>query len=201
MPSPTAATTWSAAMSTPRVLGVDEFALRKGHNYGTILVDIETRQPVDLLPGRDTSMVAGWLADHPGIEGICRGRSAYAEAGRLGAPDAVHVADAGTSGRTSLRPSRRRSSSTAPCCASRRKLPRRAVAVVEITDLEPHSASPACPGPPGCAPLSNIASTCPKVWPNDWCSKGVPLGAAMSLSLREHTVSDSLRSAFESARV
>jgi transposase len=81
-------------VSTPRVLGIDEFALLKGHVYATILVDIETRRPIDVLPDRTTATVAGWLAEHPGVEVICRDRSpAFAEAGRIGAPEAVHCAD------------------------------------------------------------------------------------------------------------
>ncbi|MFE6849128.1 transposase [Streptomyces sp. NPDC057686] len=82
------------AHAVPRVLGIDEFALRKGHIYATILVDIETRRAVDLLPDRTVETIRSWLADHPGVEVVCRDRSAsYAEAVRLGAPDAIHVAD------------------------------------------------------------------------------------------------------------
>ena len=75
---------------TPRVLGADEFALRKGHIYGTIPMDIEPRRSVDLLPGRSVPTAAQRLAHRPGVEVICRDRStACAEAGGLGAPDAV----------------------------------------------------------------------------------------------------------------
>jgi transposase len=55
---------------------------------------VETRRPVDLLPDRSVATVSGWLAARSGIEIICRDRSsAYADAGRTGAPVAVHAAD------------------------------------------------------------------------------------------------------------
>nr|WP_245234781.1 ISL3 family transposase [Streptomyces flavochromogenes] len=78
-----------------RVLGIDEFALLRGHTYATLLVDLEARRPIDVLPGREAAPVARWLADHPEVEIICRDRaSAYAEAARQAAPQAVQVADA-----------------------------------------------------------------------------------------------------------
>jgi transposase len=74
---------------TPRVLGVDDFSFCKRKSYGTILIDLERRVPIDILPDREAATLEKWLKTHEGVEGISRDRGGpYAEGARLGAPDA-----------------------------------------------------------------------------------------------------------------
>ncbi|MFQ5502670.1 MAG: ISL3 family transposase, partial [Phycisphaerae bacterium] len=79
---------------TAEVLGVDDWAWRRGCRYGTILCDLEKRRPVDLLPDRSSDVLAKWLKTHPNIRVIGRDRGGYyAEGAKKGAPQAVQVAD------------------------------------------------------------------------------------------------------------
>ncbi len=79
---------------SPRVLGIDDWAKKRGHTYGTILVDLESRQPIDLLDSREVTDVTAWLQQHPGIEIVSRDRGQdYAKAASLGAPKAQQVVD------------------------------------------------------------------------------------------------------------
>jgi len=81
-------------VNTPRVLGIDDWAKRKGQSYGTILVVLEAHQPVDLLPDSSAELVAEWLKAHPGIEIISRDRGVeYIKGATDGAPDAIQIAD------------------------------------------------------------------------------------------------------------
>ena len=77
-----------------RVIGVDDWAWKKGQTYGTILVNLERSRVVDLLPERSAESLATWLASHPEIEFIGRDRHGlYADGARRGAPQAQQVAD------------------------------------------------------------------------------------------------------------
>jgi transposase len=78
----------------PRTVGVDDWALRKGRTYGSVLVDLDRRRVLDLRPNRSAPTFANWLERHPHVATIARDRSTeYARGAALGAPDAVQVAD------------------------------------------------------------------------------------------------------------
>ena len=90
-------TSGARSSGTPRLVGIDDWAWCKGQRYGTIVVDLETSDVIDLLPDRDAATVRTWLEAHPGIELVSRDRSsAYSQA----APEAVP----GPAGRRSMAP-------------------------------------------------------------------------------------------------
>ncbi|MEV2236383.1 ISL3 family transposase [Streptomyces phaeochromogenes] len=78
---------------TPRVLGVDDFALY-AEVYGTLLVDGDTRLPITLWEGRDAASLAAWLREHPGVKVVCRdGSLTYRQGITNGAPQALQISD------------------------------------------------------------------------------------------------------------
>ncbi|MFA3843219.1 ISL3 family transposase [Streptomyces aureus] len=80
--------------AVPRVIGVDDFALKRRHRYATIVTNAETGERIDVLPDRTADTLEKWLREHPGIEVVCRdGSATYAEAVRRALPDAVQVSD------------------------------------------------------------------------------------------------------------
>ena len=79
------------------VAGIDDWAFRKNHRYGTIVCDLERRRIVTLLPDRETATVRAWLSDHPEIRVVSRDRGGgYGEAAAKALPGAVQVAEPGT---------------------------------------------------------------------------------------------------------
>ncbi len=78
----------------PKVIGIDDWAWRKGHRYGTVVCDLEQRRIIDVLPDRETATVQAWLAARPSIKITARDRGGgYGPAGQRGRPVAMQVAD------------------------------------------------------------------------------------------------------------
>ena len=83
-----------SAKKSAKIIGIDDWAYRRGLRYGTLICDLETRKPLELLPDRSVQTVCTWLEQHPEVEVISRDRwSEYATAAQKGAPQAIQVAD------------------------------------------------------------------------------------------------------------
>ncbi len=84
----------SSPTKMPKVIGIDDFAFRRGQVYGTLLIDLERRQAVDLIPSREAEDVAEWLRQYPQVEVVSRDRSqTYANAVNVALPHAAQIAD------------------------------------------------------------------------------------------------------------
>ena len=84
----------AAPRPDPHIIGVDDFSLRRGETYATIIVDLERHEPIALLPDRSAGTLADWLRENPNIEVVARDRyRPYIEGASAGAPGAVQVAD------------------------------------------------------------------------------------------------------------
>jgi transposase len=82
------------ARAEPVIIGIDDFAFRRNHRYGTLICDLERRRPLNLLPDREPATARAWLRDHPTIQVIARDRGGgYGEAAASALPHAVQVAD------------------------------------------------------------------------------------------------------------
>ena len=81
-------------MTQSRIVCIDDFAIKKGQTYGTLIVDYETSRVVDMIPSRDTDSVVQWLKSYPEIEVVSRdGSIGYAKAIREALPEAMQVSD------------------------------------------------------------------------------------------------------------
>jgi transposase len=79
--------------SSPRVVGLDDWSWKRRLRYGTLICDLESHHPIDVLPGRSVETVSGWFEKHPSVEVVSRDRSSeYAAAIKKGAPQAIEVA-------------------------------------------------------------------------------------------------------------
>ena len=83
-----------APATPPVVIGIDDWAIKRGHRFVTLIVDLQTRRPIKVLGGRETTIVADWLQQHPTVEIVARDRAdAYSDAARTASPGAQQVAD------------------------------------------------------------------------------------------------------------